>query len=56
LAVLETCRRDFQHSVQLVGGDSALFSDALGEPGTPGGDYPGMIRHNVDAIVGALGK
>ncbi len=56
LAVLETCRRDFQHSVQLVGGDSALFSDALGDSGSPGGNYPGMIRHNVDVIVGALAK
>ena len=32
-----------------------LFSDALGDPGTPEGTYEGMIRHNVDAIVGALG-
>ena len=26
----------------------------LGEPGTPGGTYPGMIRHNVKVIVEAL--
>jgi manganese/zinc/iron transport system substrate-binding protein len=32
-----------------------LFSDAMGSPGTPEGAYPGMIRHNVRAIVGALG-
>jgi manganese/zinc/iron transport system substrate-binding protein len=32
-----------------------LFSDAMGNPGTPEGKYPGMIRHNVDAIADALG-
>jgi len=31
-----------------------LFSDALGEPGTPAGTYVGMVRHNVTAIVEAL--
>lgn len=56
LAVLETCQRDYKHSVRLIGGDNALFSDALGEPGTPGGTYPGMIRHNVNAIVEALSR
>jgi manganese/zinc/iron transport system substrate-binding protein len=35
-----------------IGGE--LFSDALGEAGTPEGTYVGMIRHNVDAIVSAL--
>lgn len=53
-SVLETCRRDYKHEVKLIGGDSALYSDALGEPGTPGGTYPGMIRHNVNVIVEAL--
>jgi manganese/zinc/iron transport system substrate-binding protein len=53
-AVLETTRRDWKHEVKLVGGDDALFSDALGEPGTPGGTYAGMVRHNVDTIVKAL--
>ncbi len=32
-----------------------LFSDAMGSPGTPEGTYTGMVRHNVDAIAGALG-
>jgi manganese/zinc/iron transport system substrate-binding protein len=32
-----------------------LFSDAMGNPGTPEGRYPGMIRHNVDVIADALG-
>ena len=35
-----------------IGGE--LFSDAMGEPGTPEGTYVGMIRHNVDIIVKAL--
>lgn len=35
-----------------IGGN--LFSDALGDPGTPEGTYEGMIRHNVGTIVGAL--
>lgn len=55
-AVLDVCERDFKHKVALIGGDDALFSDALGEPGTPGGTYPGMIRHNVKVIVDALSK
>ena len=35
-----------------VGGE--LFSDAMGEPGTPEGTYVGMVRHNVDTIVKGL--
>ena len=35
-----------------IGGQ--LFSDAMGETGTPEGTYLGMVRHNVDTIVGAL--
>ncbi|MFQ5530577.1 MAG: metal ABC transporter solute-binding protein, Zn/Mn family, partial [Gemmatimonadota bacterium] len=35
-----------------IGG--SLFSDAMGNPGTPEGRYPGMIRHNVNMIVAAL--
>jgi manganese/zinc/iron transport system substrate-binding protein len=35
-----------------VGG--SLFSDAMGDPGTPEGSYVGMVRHNVDTIVDAL--
>jgi ABC-type Zn uptake system ZnuABC Zn-binding protein ZnuA len=31
-----------------------LYTDALGEPGSPGETYVGMIRFNVDTIVGAL--
>jgi manganese/zinc/iron transport system substrate-binding protein len=35
-----------------IGG--SLFSDAMGNPGTEEGTYIGMVRHNIDTIVGAL--
>ncbi|MBN1136688.1 MAG: zinc ABC transporter substrate-binding protein [Anaerolineae bacterium] len=35
-----------------IGGE--LFSDAMGDWGTEEGTYLGMVRHNVDTIVGAL--
>lgn len=35
-----------------IGG--AVYSDALGDDGTPAGTYAGMIRHNVDTITAAL--
>ncbi len=35
-----------------IGGE--LFSDAMGDEGTEEGTYVGMVRHNVDTIVGAL--
>jgi manganese/zinc/iron transport system substrate-binding protein len=35
-----------------IGGQ--LFSDAMGDTGTPEGTYVGMVRHNIDTIVGAL--
>jgi manganese/zinc/iron transport system substrate-binding protein len=37
-----------------VGIGEGLFSDAMGDPGTPEGTYPGMVRHNVRAIVSGL--
>jgi len=37
-----------------IGG--SLFSDALGEPGGPAGTYVGMVRTNVETIVGALDR
>ncbi len=36
----------------VIGGQ--LYSDAMGELGTPEGTYIGMIRHNTDVIVSAL--
>jgi manganese/zinc/iron transport system substrate-binding protein len=35
-----------------IGGE--LFSDAMGDAGTPEGTYEGMVRHNIDTIVNAL--
>ncbi len=35
-----------------IGGE--LFSDAMGSPGTPVDNYIGMVRHNIDTIVGSL--
>jgi manganese/zinc/iron transport system substrate-binding protein len=35
-----------------IGG--SLYSDAMGDPGTPDGTYVGMVRHNVDTIVEGL--
>lgn len=35
-----------------IGG--SLFSDAMGSADTPEGTYEGMVRHNIDTIVGAL--
>lgn len=35
-----------------IGG--SLYSDAMGNPGTPQGTYMGMVRHNIDTIVGSL--
>ena len=35
-----------------IGGE--LFSDAMGNEGTPEGTYIGMVRHNIDTIVQAL--
>ena len=35
-----------------IGGE--LFSDAMGNPGTPEGTYIGMVRHNIDTIAAAL--
>lgn len=35
-----------------IGG--TLYSDAMGDAGTVQGTYLGMVRHNIDTIVGAL--
>ncbi|MEO6457530.1 MAG: manganese transporter, partial [Chloroflexia bacterium] len=35
-----------------IGGQ--LYSDALGNAGTPAGKYDGMVRANIDTIVTAL--
>lgn len=38
----------------VIGGQ--LFSDAMGEEGRETDNYPGMVRHNVQTIVGALSR
>jgi manganese/zinc/iron transport system substrate-binding protein len=49
-SLIEGCEAN-GHEVR-IGGE--LFSDAMGQPGTPEGTYEGMVRHNVDTIVRAL--
>jgi manganese/zinc/iron transport system substrate-binding protein len=49
-AVQEACRAKGWDV--LIGGE--LFSDAMGKDGTPEGTYIGMVRANVNTIVGAL--
>ena len=39
------------HNIKIGG---TLYSDALGEKGTPAGTYTGMVRQNVNSIVSAL--
>jgi manganese/zinc/iron transport system substrate-binding protein len=53
--VLNDLRKTHRMEVKLVGDDEALFSDSLGEPGTPTGTYTGTVRHNIDVIVKHLG-
>lgn len=36
----------------IIGG--SIYSDALGDAGTPAGTYLGMFRHNIDTIAAAL--
>ncbi len=49
-AVVEGCAQR-GHQVRIGG---TLYSDAMGEKGTPEGTYPGMVRANVVTIVDAL--
>ncbi len=49
--VLDAVREQHKWDVKLVSGDDALYSDSLGEAGTPTGTYAGTVRHNIDVIV-----
>lgn len=49
-AIVEGCRQK-GHEVRIGG---SLYSDAMGEPGGPAGEYTGMVRSNVNTIVNAL--
>lgn len=52
-AVQQAVRAETGNEVA-IGGE--LYSDAMGSPGTPEGTYIGMMRHNIDTIVRALGE
>lgn len=52
---IEALVREVQSMAGSLALGPALYSDALGEPGTAEGTYIGMIRHNVISIVTALG-
>lgn len=54
--VLDAVKQQHHWDVELVADKDALFSDSLGESGTPGGSYAGMVRHNIDVIVRHLGQ
>ncbi|MEM6297150.1 MAG: zinc ABC transporter substrate-binding protein, partial [Bacteroidota bacterium] len=49
-SVVEGCSQK-GHDVKIGG---TLFSDAMGESGTPEGTYLGMVRANVKTIVAGL--
>lgn len=49
-AVIEGCKSR-NHTVTIGG---TLYSDAMGETGTPEGTYIGMLRHNIYTIYEAL--
>ncbi|AHM58816.1 manganese ABC transporter manganese binding lipoprotein [Flammeovirgaceae bacterium 311] len=51
LEAVVTGARERGHTVRIGG---SLFSDAMGQPGTPEGSYLGMVRHNVITITEAL--
>ncbi len=51
IEAVQAAVRDRGHEVAIGG---QLFSDAMGDAGTPEGTYAGMVRHNIDTIVGAL--
>ena len=52
--VLSTVKQKYKFDVRLVADNDALYSDALGESGSSGSTYIGMVRHNIDVIVKAL--
>ncbi len=52
IEAVQAAVRNRGFDVQIGGG---LFSDAMGDTGTPEGTYLGMVRHNIDTIARALG-
>jgi len=53
-ATIEAVQAAAQAAGCEVGIGAELFSDAMGNEGTPEGTYIGMMRYNIDAIVNAL--
>ncbi|MFO0808158.1 MAG: zinc ABC transporter substrate-binding protein [Gemmataceae bacterium] len=51
-AVRDAVTKGYGFEVKFVG--ERLYSDALGNAGTPAGTYAGMVRHNIDAMTEAL--
>jgi manganese/zinc/iron transport system substrate-binding protein len=51
IEALQTAVRAQGHQVAI---GPSLYSDAMGTPGTPEGNYIGMFRHNIKAISEAL--
>ena len=51
IEAVQAAVRDRGFDVQIGG---SLYSDAMGDAGTPEGTYIGMVRHNIDTIVTAL--
>jgi manganese/zinc/iron transport system substrate-binding protein len=54
VATIEAVRAAVQSQGSDVEIGGELFSDAMGNEGTPEGTYIGMITHNVDTIASAL--
>ncbi len=54
--VLDSVQAQEKRQVRLIGGDDALYSDALGDAGSSGASYIGMVRHNINVIVKALAE
>jgi len=52
--VLAAVKSKAKRDVRLVANEDALYSDALGEAGSTGASYIGMVRHNINVIVKAL--
>ena len=52
IEALQEAVRDRGHEVAIGG---QLFSDAMGDEGTPEGTYLGMLEYNVNTITAALG-
>ena len=52
LQAVRTAVRDrFRRDITFVGDGEALYSDALGEPGSDGATYAGMVRHNARILA-----